>query len=354
MARELVAYGFNGMNNLKKSPGYFIDDTKKATPQVVLNADVLDDGAVILRKGYRKLFSLPGAHSLWSELATLCVATGAAGSSLFKVEADSAREIGPISGPTRSRMDYVGIDGRVYASNGFWKGIYNLSEDRVHGWGLPLPLAPNITQAEGDLPPGIYKVCYTHFEAPNRIGGNGPEVEISWEGGTAGIQLTDLPGNVLVWITQPNGSEFYLAPVEAGGYIRTPYYAQPLPTFGVEPPPPMSALVFAHGRIWGANGKKVFYSDEFMYENFRAGAYFPFLQDDHPYRPHQRGIICQLPLQYLAFEGNDPRQDVPGRSGRRRHPRNLDLDDDGRRGLRAETVPHPLPCMGIPPRGPHR
>jgi len=291
MARQLVAYGFNGMSNLKKSPGYFLDDTKRATPQVVLNADVFDDGAVVLRGCYRKLINLPGAHSLWGESPNLCVATGAAGSpSLFRVEAVSARELCQVSGPDRARMDFAEVDGRVYAANGYWQGVYDLGQDLVHGWGLSLPLAPDITQVEGDLPPGIYKLCYTRFEALNRVGGNGPVAEISWVGGTAGIQLTDLPDDVLVWITQPNGAEFYLALVVAGK-ITTPYYTQPLPTFGVEPPPPLTSLAFAHGRVWGASGKKVCYSDEFMYENFRSGGYFPFLEDITLIAPVNEGLF---------------------------------------------------------------
>lgn len=308
MPKPITAHGFRGMNNLPGMPAKFLDDERRITPSFVLNANVLDEGVILPRGGFQKLLSLSGAHSLADGCSiVLCVATGAAGGpALFRIEAERATEIVPVSGPSRCPMEYVEVGSRIFMSNGYWQGIYNLPDARIMEWGLPLPPAPAITQAEGDLPPGTYKVCYTRFEAPDRLSGNGPVTEISWEGGAAGIRLLDMPSDVLAWITQPNGSEFFLAPVEAGGYITSPYYTQPLPTFEVAPPPPLTCLTLAFGRLWGACGKKVYYSNEFQFEHFRSGSYLPVPEDVVLIAPVNSGLFVNSRTSTWLFKGTTP------------------------------------------------
>lgn len=306
-ARTIRGYGFHGMSNLPRPPGALLDENRLITPRYILNADVRDGGVLIKRNGYRRTVALSGCHSLWSGSVMLCVATGAdGGPSLFRIGGATATEIAPISGPAQARMEYAENYGIVYISNGYWHRTYRVDTQLLTTWGLPIPIKPSITEIDGDLPPGAYKVCYTYFEAPNRLGGNSEIAEVQWSGDTRGIQLvnklSEMPllgtvkygeflyggesggslvqdSGMLVWITQPNGSEFYLATVNDDNSITLPYYSQPLPTFGVQPPEPMVCLAAAHGRIWGVRGKKLIYSDEFQFENFRAGNFFSFPED---------------------------------------------------------------------------
>lgn len=306
MAKELKAYGFNGMDNLSKSPGYFMDDKKRITPKVVLNADVFDEGVVRRRTGHALHISLPGAHSLWSDgEVMLCIATGAGGApALFLIQGATAYEIAEITGPTKTRMDYVRVGSTIYLSNGYWKGTYDLAYG-IGEWGLPVPMAPNLNLTTGDLPVGIYKVCYTHYLAPSRLGGAGAVAEIEIATGTQGIALVNQPSGTLAWITQPNGSKLYLAPV-SGGVISNPNFTVPLPTEDVIPPEAMICLVLAHGRIWGASGKTLHYSDEFLYEHFRRSNRIPFAEEIVLLAPINNGMfVCSRKKTWL-LKGTSP------------------------------------------------
>jgi len=313
---NVVTYGFKGMHNLPLPAAKHMDDARMAIPRMVLNADVLDDGVAQQRGGFKKLFSLPGAHSVWHGERTLCVATGASGApALFQVGVDSALELALVGGPSRRPMEYLEAGVHVYLSNGFWKGRYDLAINEIEGWGLPLPLDPEITQVEGNLPPGTFKLCYTNFARPGRLSGSGPVAEITFAGGTAGIKCLNRPAMALAWITEPNGSEFYLAPIDGDDVIRKPYYSTPLPTFGVIPPPPLTCLTLAFGRAWGANGKGVYYSDPFKYEQFRADNYFPFPEDITMIAAINDGLFVNSLDTTWLLKGTTPAKMTPEKLG---------------------------------------
>lgn len=313
---NIVTYGFKGMHNLPLPAAKFMDDARMVIPRVVLNADILDDGVVLARGGFRKLIPLPGARWIWNGTRTLCVATGASGApALFQVGVDSALELAEITGPARSPMEYLDVGPHIYLSNSFWKGRYSLETNNLEDWGLMQPLAPEVTQVDGDLPPGTYKVCYTRFELPDRIGGNSPVVIITWAGGTAGLKFLGKPDDILVWVTEPNGSEFYLAEVDENDCVTSPNYSAPLPTLGVMPPPPMACLTFNQGRIWGAWGKKLYYSDPFKFEYFRDENYFPFPEDITLIAPINDGLFVNSLNATWLLKGTTPAKMSPEKLG---------------------------------------
>lgn len=300
---EVVALGMTGMNNLRETPGYFLDDTKRITPHTILNADVYDDGVLMRRKGYRRVIPLVEPHSLWGGSAMFCVAQGV----LYLIDGETPIPVCNITGPRSSAMEYVELNQRVFMSNGYWKGIYELGLAEVRGWGLPLPSYPEFEMTDGDLPPGTYKLCYTRSYTRSRsIGGNGPIAEASWEGGTGSLKLKNKPADCLVWITQPNGLEFFLAPVAQDGTIGSPHYNKPLPTFGVEPPPAMRGLSFGHGRMWGADGKTVRYSEEFRAEHYMPDNQFSFSEEIIMTAPVQEGVFVNSLTTTWLLKGKDP------------------------------------------------
>ena len=308
-SKPITAYGFKGMNNLPEFAAKLLDRERQISPQVVLNADVTDGGVLEARGGYALTAALTNPHSLVGEESglsvMLCVADGITWpQALYRVEGAVVTELCEVTGPS-ARVSYTEINNVVYASNPYWKGTYDLLAGTVSSWGVPLPPAPDIALVAGDLPPGTYSLCYTNVVG-DRLGGNGPLTKIRWEGGAQGILLRNLPAGALCWITQPNGKELFLAPVSGGIVSGQSPWMKPLPSFMVQPPPGFTHFVYAFGRIWGARGKKLFYSDPSQYEWFRPANFLNFLEDVVLVAPVTGGLYVSSLNNTWYLEGTDP------------------------------------------------
>lgn len=308
MTKPVTGYGFKGMT-MSESPGYLVDpDTKRFNPRVILNADVRNQGVLSPRGGFKKLVPLVDCHSLWSdENLMLFVAQGAGGGpALHRLEGSSALEVAPISGPRLAPMFYERLGASpVYLSNGYSTGAYEPEKGTVRPWGLPLPPPPQVSLTAGNLLAGTYKLAYTYHQ-DGRLGGNGPLAVIGWDGGSAGIALGNFPTDAYCWITQPNGKELFLAPVGAGDQITEPYYAQPLPTLGVIPPPSLTELRAGHGRLWGVAGKTLYYSDPFQPEHFRVANTKTFPANLVLVAPFNHGLYVHSLETSWLLKGQDP------------------------------------------------
>ena len=140
----------------------------------------------------------------------------------------------------------------------------------------------------------------------DRLGGNGPLTKIKWEGGAQGILLRNLPTGALCWITHPNGEKLFLAPLSGGVVSGQSPYMSPLPSFMVQPPPGFMHFIYAFGRIWGALGKKIYYSDPYQYEWFRPANFLPFLEDIVLVAPTTGGLFANSRKNTWYLEGTDP------------------------------------------------
>ena len=363
IGEPVTAYGFKGMNNLPEFAAKLLDKERQISPQVVLNADVTDGGVLQARAGYVLAQALTNCHSVAGEESGLSVMLCVADLFKFKTpvmsfvlssdptcpllyfygiadgiavgvvfSADYSVQKGAIYGPLpgfgpkvsklchitggvvtelcevtgpRAEVSYVEINNVIYASNPYWKATYDLLAGTVSSWGVPLPPAPDIALAAGDLPPGTYSLCYTNVIG-NRLGGNGPLVRIRWEGGQQGIQLKNLPAGAFCWITQPNGEKLFLAPVTGGVVSGQSPWMKPLPSFMVQPPPGFTHFVYAFGRIWGGLGKKVYYSDPSQYEWFRPANFVTFLEDVVLVAPVTGGLFVSSLTNTWFLEGTDP------------------------------------------------
>jgi hypothetical protein len=170
---------------------------------------------------------------------------------------------------------------------------------------VALPPAPDIALVDGDLPPGTYTLCFANV-AGGRLGGNGPLVQVAWEGMSRGIELKNRPSGALCWVTQPHGRQLLLAPLTGEVVTGQAPLLQPLPTFAVQPPPGFSHFIFAFGRVWGARGKKILYSDPHQPEWFRTASYLPFLEDLVLLAPVTGGIFANSLNRTWFLEGTDP------------------------------------------------
>ncbi len=254
----VTAYGFNGMKNLPVSPAYLLDDKRRITPHLIINADVADDGVVLKRTGYTQHLSLSGVHSLAGEEKGLSVMLGVAAGVLYRFEGNVATPLAAVAG-LQAQVTYQEINNQIFMSTPFWNGVYDLITVQVNTWGLPVPPAPVANLVEGDLAPGLYSLCFTRLDG-NRISGNGPPVQVAWDGMIRGIQLQNLEDGLAVWVTQPNGGNFFLAQVDEN-FCLSAITAQPLISQGIIPPPPFSHFVFAFGRFWGVAGANLYHSE---------------------------------------------------------------------------------------------
>ncbi len=300
MAKNVTAYGFKGMNNLALPPGRLLDDARMITPRIVLNADAMDGGVIRKRRGYALAIILDGCLSLGPQNGSVLL--GATPTGLYRVEGTTATLLATFTGQP-GLITFVEVNGLVYMASPSWKGVYDINQGAVRSWGLsPGPL-PQVELVAGDLPPGAYSLCYTTYEG-DRLGGNGSFARVKWETDTQGILLGNLPADALCWMTHPNGDKLFLAQM-SGGEIVGPT-AKPLPTFGVVPPPAFSHFCQAFGRIWGACGKNVYYSDPFQYEWFRPGNFLPFPEEIVLVAPTNEGLfINSLKTTWFA-NGTDP------------------------------------------------
>lgn len=166
----------------------------------------------------------------------------------------------------------------------------------------------------GDMPPGTYTLGYTRAEY-GRISGNGPLTQVTFDGGTQGIQLNNLPSGGQTWITQPNGKKLFLANVVGGVVTGQVPQAIPLSSFTVAPPPGFTDFCQAFGRIWGCAGKKLVYSDPFQYEWFRAANFIPFLEDVGMVVLVTTGLFVNSRASTWYLDGTEPGKMVMKRVG---------------------------------------
>lgn len=322
--RTVEAFGFKGMNNLPGAPAALVDRERQITPAIVLNADVMDGGPVKVRGGYILTAVLTNCHSVAAEERSLsvmlCVADGTTyPQSLYRVDGAVATELCEVTGPPMIPVNYEEIDGTIYAGNLYWKATYDLLTETVGTWGVTLPPAPQISLVAGNLPPGTYSLCYTNVVG-DRLGGNGPLVQISWEGDQQGIQINNLPSGALCWMTHPNGKELFYAPVSAGAISAQSPWLRPLPSFMVTAPPGFTHFIYAFGRIFGARGKTVYFSEPNQYEWFKPKGFFPFTEDIVLMAPVTSGIFVNSLTSTWFLQGDDPsrRGNEPGKMTSRR------------------------------------
>ena len=254
---EISSNGFVGANNVNES----FSQKGLLSPRIILNADVNLDSSLSIRKGKTLYVTLAGAHSLWAgKTCMLC----AAGKKLYRVANGVATQVSTLTGPDEP-LSYIDANDKVYISNAYWQGIFNPADNSVSAWGVSLPPGPMLLTGDGNLPAGTYSVCMTNVSG-DELSGSGPitSITLTAEGG---IQVLNRPVGALVWATDANEGIFYR--IGATNNIVTIPTVEPLPSFLCSPPPYMTNLCYAFGRIWGSSGDIVYYSEPFQPGWFR-------------------------------------------------------------------------------------
>lgn len=299
---------FAGMNNVSST----FSNKEGITPKILLNADVDDSGQPKIRAGFTLFLALPGAHSLKGfDSCLLCAANG----KLYELSTGTAVELATISGPTDEidgHIDYVLCEDKIYISNLYWRGVFSTSARTVSSWGIDLPPGPMLISANGNLPAGTYHVCFTTLSG-TEISGNGAigQIVLSEEGG---IQILNRPASSLVWVTEKDEPVFYQ--VGATDIITSIPTSEPLPTFLCGPPPNMTNLMYAFGRLWGSVGSTVYYSEPYRPGLFNLNTNkFDFISDITLLASVPTGIFVGTDEATLFLAGTDPKKMTESRAG---------------------------------------
>ena len=256
--------GFSGMNNLVPS---FFGGKGIVSPRVLLNADADRSGKLVKRDGLTQYLALSGAHSLWAcDDAMLC----AAGNRLYSISNGAAASVATITGTVGEPLSYALAEGRIYVSNAYWKGVFDPVTKTVSDWGIALPPGPMLLTGSGNLPAGDYHVVFTAVSG-GQISGNGQIASITLAD-TGGIRILNRPAGALVWATDQNGIVFQLVG-EVDTIVSIPT-TEPLPSFMCSPPLNMSVLLYAFGRMWGAVGNILYYSEPYQFGWFKLNSNF--------------------------------------------------------------------------------
>lgn len=276
----------------------FIDEAKMVSPYIILNSTVTKDRAIVKRKGYKKIVNLPYPHSLFIKDVMLCVSD----TTLYLIYNNEPIEICNVI--TDKEMYYVSIDNKVYMSNGSWTGVYYTDTHELTSWGLPLPPAPKVELVAGNLPAGVYHLCYTYYASNGQLGGSGKVTKVNCPDGYT-IRVVNMPDNVICWMTDLDSPFFFKAILNYDSIV-SPYPTEPLISQGVVKPPPMKLLTLAFGRIWGAIDNVLHYTEPLVYEWYKPENTIEFEEEITAIIPTGSGMfVCSNRSTWFMF-GREP------------------------------------------------
>ncbi len=253
------------------------------------NVEIDAHGIGRMRDGYQLAQALPGAHSLWTH-PLLTFALVADASALYRMDADGTLTA-LVHGLNGSRVSYAVIGQRVHWSNGVQTGALDLSATPMPG-GMPTP-SPSFgvaAVANGGLFAGRYGVTLTFGAASREEGGAPDTVYVDVPDG-GGIQLSNVPTDpsgaateARVYVTTANGTELFYAGsalpgvsqflVGAGSRTRL------LTTQFCEPFPAATHLLGKSGRLFGAVGRRLVWSQPLYFGLWRPTENSMLLPDE--------------------------------------------------------------------------
>ena len=308
MTKGFVSGGFAGMNDV-------VDETDLSTPQLLLNANINTMGSAIKRPGSTLVIGLPGAHSLFFHEPSQTILCFAGGDIYRLTGSPLTHEFVFSTGQPDSPAHYLYVSGLIYISNAGWTGVYDTITKNILPWGATVPDPPILLPGDGNLPNGVYGVCFTVPGVEGRMSGNSriSYINIDHEDNDdncGGIVIPNLPSDATAWITDADtmASVFYRA-----GHVdhitSCPENPEPLTSLWGSPPPPLTCLCWAFGRIWGFKGNRMHYSEAFQPELFILSDNYFDLEDDDlggMIAATEGGLYVGTKNKLYFFEGRNP------------------------------------------------
>lgn len=184
--------GFQGLNN-KLDPMVGAPGSQGVAPrtwqlaQVADNVNFTDSGKIVRRDGYEEFvtgINITSSFTTFDFERFYVVDSGV----LTRVNEDGSTV--QICAGITGEVRWAELNDEVYVSSPNTKVIV-FKDDTFAEWGVPAPVGGRVSQAAGELEPGVYQVCFTHIDALGREGGAGPSMSVAVASG--GILIEDIP-----------------------------------------------------------------------------------------------------------------------------------------------------------------
>ncbi len=290
---------------------------ERLTPQELvqaINVDIDDSGGARSRQGFTSVLS-GRCHSIWAD-----------GNTCLFVQNEQLMQLLPDFTPVAlglmgldelHPLSYVMVNGTVYFTNGVITGAFQ--NGAVRSWGLTQPPPPQAELITG----GALSACSigytaTYLRSDGQESGAGNIGAIQVPAGSYGLQWTiqqpidpDVT-QIRVYMTGPNGSEFFLAAQVPVGTKTAVYTGDgsdlsvPMWTQFMGAPPAGSQAVMFNSRILIAQGQLLWYTEPFSFELMDQGENFLWFSSKITMvAPVAEGVFVATETETVFLEGMD-------------------------------------------------
>lgn len=244
----------------------------KGAVRCAVNVDFVRGGKVRRRRGSTLLVPAPGAHSIWSpDPGTYALYV--AGTQMFMMQFTTT---GPVTTVVRTGLMpdmpvcYHEVNTDVYFSNGVQCGFI------FDHYGVELPDGEIVCSAlpAGMLPAGTYSVALVYVkDSGEESGAVFTEFTLPKTGGI-NIMSFPLPADPTIrrarfFVSHTDGERAYQALdvnfTETEIVFSSLSSGRPVETMFMVPPPPAQQLCLFHGRLYGAHGNILWYTQPLRY-----------------------------------------------------------------------------------------
>lgn len=316
---DTVVYGPfpKGMNNIDNALSMKDDELVNA-----VNLDVNKEGILTRRDGSTVVISAV-AHSLWGrDQATafyvkgtdLCMLTESSPGTV--VSATLRAGVFQVRRP----LSYVLVNGDTYYSNGLITGMIR-ADNSLHPWGVELPSRrPSLTRAAGNLPSGWYMVALQYVTDRGEVGGMTQAVAINVVADSS-IVVSSIPQPVdadvefiSIYVSEQNGDVLYhygdyalgttsatLTATSTAGDVARNILSDVMP--------PTDLLEYYNGRIYGATGSLIWYTNPLQYGQCAPRSNFiPMNGTVSIIKAVSDGVFVGTDSAVIFFKGDGPEE----------------------------------------------
>ena len=259
-----------GMDN--RQPEHSLPDNRIRN---AVNVDLDNSGRVRSRSGYTRVYSGVDVSSVYRcDLGTFFWEQG----SLKLLNSDYTATV--LCGGLASPLCYEFADGKLYYSDGILTGLID-EYLRAKPWGISAPTAPIVTAISGTLDAGTYEVFTIAVLASGEESGASDPASITLPSGSGlsiNVGLCAGALRVDVYLTSANGEMAYkqvetvsggvtyVYAFDASGRERYPVYSMPMPGCDI--------IHYYKGRLYGASGSVLWYTEPYAYGRVKAQTNF--------------------------------------------------------------------------------
>ena len=276
-SQSLVLQTQNGLNNRSK--------TQTTDPTYVaqaVNVDFADSGEIRKRNGTTKIYNGVRCHSFFKYNDSVAYFVENGDLKSLDLIAKTAATLK--TGVGHNAMSYTVSAGKCYFSNGDMVG--SIVNGVFRAWGVKRPdRNPDLSAVPlGGLFAGVYAVCLTYLSSGEESGAIAASFVNVAHGG--GIALSNFPlpppeiDKIAVYVTSNNGKNLYLYGefTASTQSLTIGYHISDIPLMTQFCFPPLSfSVVGSHfGRVFGAVGNVVYYSEPQRHGLFKANNYMVF------------------------------------------------------------------------------